>query len=173
MNESTIAQNIITGIIAGVSAGVILAILVEAKRIFDFRMKRRRHIRQAVEMFRERILSAKAVPINDVPDGFPGELRGKELPLDMVRGACFGDMYREIVETLEGRSDTLTFDEKKEVRDAFGAYNLLLPGSDPFHPPVVPNEVGYHQIFDAFEAIKWLKVKSADRTSLGPKPPQS
>lgn len=172
MNESVITQNVVTGIIAGVSAGVILAILVEAKRYVDFRIKRRRqirHIRQMVEGFREQILSAEAIPTNDVPDGFPAELRGKELPLDMVRGAYFGDMYRRIVETLEGRADTLTFDEKKEVRDAFGGYNLLLPGSDPFHPPVVPNDAGYHQIFDAFEAIKWLKVKSADRTALGPR----
>ena len=90
----------------------------------------------------------------------------------MVRGAYFGNLYRQIVETLEGRADTLTFDEKKEVRDAFGAYNLLLPGSDPFHQPVVSNDAGYHKIFDAFEAIKWLKIKRADRTALGPRPPE-
>ena len=126
-----------------------------------------------MEKFQELMLPAQAVTLTDiVRDDFPTELRGKELPLDMVRGAYFGGTYREIVETLEGRADTLTFDEKREVLGAFGPYNLLLPGSDPFHPPVVPNEAGYHKIFDAFEAIKWLKVKSTDRTSLGPRPPE-
>ena len=176
MNESAIAENVITGIVAGVSAGVILAILVEAKRCVDFKMKRCRqirYIRQIVEEFQELILSARAVRIADnVPNDFPTELRGKELPLDMVRGAYFGDTYRTIVETLEGRADTLTFDEKKEVRDVFGAYNLLLPGGDPFHPPSVPNAASYHKIFDAFEAIKWLKVKGTDCASLGPRPPE-
>ena len=151
MNASAIAENVITGIIAGVSAGVILAILVESKRYVDFKMKRRRqirYIRQIVEKFQELILSAQAVPPTGiVRDDFPAELRGKELPLNMVRGAYFGSTYREIVETLE-------------------------LGSDPFRPPGVPNEAGYHKIFDAFEAIKWLKVKSTDRTSLGPRPPE-
>ena len=157
MNASAIPENVITGIIAGVSAGVILAILVESKRYVDLKMKRCRqikYIRQIVEKCQELILSAA------------------DFSLDMVRGAHFGATYREIVETLEGRADTLTFDEKREVLGAFGPYNLLLPGSDPFHPPVVPNEAGYHKIFDAFEAIKWLKVKSTDRTSLGPRPPE-
>ena len=94
------------------------------------------------------------------------------LAVDMVRGAYFGGTYREIVDTLEGRADTLTFDEKREVRGAFGPYNLIYPGRDPFKPPQVPNEAGYHKIFDAFEAIKWLKVKRVDRTPLGPRPPE-
>ena len=176
MNEPAIAENVITGIVAGVSAGVILAILVESKRYVDFKMKRRRqirYIRQIVEKFQELILSAQAVTItNIVGDDSPAELRGQELPLDMVRGAYFGGTYREIVETLEGRADTLTFDEKRDVRGAFGAYNLILSGTDPFRPPGVPNEIAYHKIFDAFEAIKWLKLKSTDRTSLGPRPPE-
>ena len=119
MNEPAIAENVITGIIAGVSAGVILAILVESKRYVDFKMKRRRqirYIRQIVEKFQELILSAQAVPPTGiVRDDFPAELRGKELPLNMVRGAYFAGTYREIVETLEGRADTLTFDEKRDV----------------------------------------------------------
>ena len=97
-----------------------------------------------MEKFQELILSAQAVPPTGiVRDDFPAELRGKELPLNMVRGAYFAGTYREIVETLE-------------------------LGTDPFRPPGVPNEAGYHKILDAFEAIKWLKVKSTDRTSLGP-----
>ena len=157
MNVSAILETGITGIIAGVSAGVILAILVESKRCFDFKMKRRRqikYIRQIVEKCQELILSSA------------------DFSLDMVRGKHFGDTYREIVETLEGRADTLTFDEKRELRGAFGSYNLVLPESDPFHPPVVPNSAGYHKIFDAFEALKWLKVKSTDRKFLGPRPPE-
>ena len=176
MNASAIVANVITGIIAGVSAGVILAILLESKRYFDFKMKRHRqirYIRQTVEKFQEQILSAQAVTItNIVGDDLPAELPGTELPLHMVRGAYFTGTYREIVETLEGRSDTLTFDEKRDVRGAFGAYNLILPGTDPFRPPGVPNEIGYHKIFDAFEAIKWLKIRSTDLTSLGPRPPE-
>ena len=176
MNASVIAANIITGIIAGVSAGVILAILLESKRYFDFKMKRHRqirYIRQIVETFQEQILSAQSVTItNVVGSDLPTGLPGTELPLQMVRGAYFGGTYREISETLEGRADTLTFDEKKDVRDAFGPYNLILPGSDPFHPPQVPNEAGYHKIFDALEAIQWLKAKRTDRTSLGPRPPE-
>ena len=61
MNASTIVANVITGIIAGVSAGIILAILVEAKRCFDFKVKRRRqirYIRQIVEVCHREILSA-------------------------------------------------------------------------------------------------------------------
>ena len=176
MNASAITANVITGIIAGVSAGVILAILVESKRYVDLKMKRRRqirYIRQIMEKFQELILSAKAVtPTHSGRDNIPPELRGMEFPLDTVRGAYFGDTYREIVETLGGRADTLAFDEKREVQGAFAPYNLVLPGSDPFHPPLVPNGAGYHKIFDAFEAIKWLKVKSTDRTSLGPRPPE-
>ena len=171
MNESTITENVITGIIAGVSAGIIMAILVEAKRNFDFRMKRRsqiKYIRQIVEEHLELILSAQAVPPSrtdamgdDLSEGFP---------LDGVRGAYFGSWYRQITEALEGRADTLTFDEKKEVRYAFGAFGLVLPGSDPFNPPL-PNSAGYHQIFDRFEAIRWLRIKRFDRAALGRRPP--
>ena len=137
MNASAIPENVITGIIAGVSAGVILAILVESKRYVDFKMKRRRqirYIRQIVEKCQELILSAA------------------DFSLDMVRGAHFGDTYREIVETLEGRADTLTFDEKRELRGAFGSYNLVLPGRDLLYPPSGPNGAGYHKMFDAFDA---------------------
>ena len=173
MDTSVIGDNVITGIIAGVSAGVILAILVEAKRYVDFKMKRRgqiRYIRQIVEKSQELILSAQAIPPTDrAREDFPAELPRMEFPLDMVRGAYFGEMYREIVKTLEGRADTLTFDEKRDVRDAFRAYDLILPGSDPFRPPSVPNGAEYHNIFDAFEAIKWLQLKRTDRTSLGAK----
>ena len=171
MNESTITENVTTGIIAGVSAGIIIAILVEAKRSFDFRMKRRKqikYIRQIVEEHQELILSAQVIPVlgvdavsNDLPEGFS---------LD-VRGAYFTGWHREIMETLEGRADTLTFDEKKEVRYAFGAFTLILPGSDPFNP-LMPNAAGYHQVFDKFEAIRWLKIKRFDRTDLGPRPPR-
>ena len=83
MNVSAILETGITGIIAGVSAGVILAILVESKRCFDFKMKRRRqikYIRQIVEKCQELLLSAA------------------DFSLDMVRGEHFGDIYREIVE---------------------------------------------------------------------------
>ena len=172
MNESTITENVITGIIAGVSAGIIIAILVEAKRSFDFRMKRRKqikYIRQIVGEHQELILSAQVIPVlgvdavsNDLPEGFS---------LDSLRGAYFADWHRQIMETLEGRADTLTFDEKKEVRYAFGAFTLILPGSDPFNPPM-PNAAGYHQVFDKFEAIRWLKIKRFDRTALGPRPPR-
>ena len=128
MNASAITANVITGIIAGVSAGVILAILVESKRYVDLKMKRCRqirYIRQIVEKFQELILSAKAVtPTHSGRDNIPPELRGMEFPLDMVRGAYFGDTYREIVETLGGRADTLAFDEKREVQGAFAPYNL-------------------------------------------------
>ena len=175
MTTYGIPENVITGIIAGVSAGVILAILVEAKRYADFKKKKRaqiRYIKQIVEQFQEQVLSAQPVTITN-PAGNPNldQLQGQQVPLDVVRGAYFGGAYRDIVQTLEGRADTLTFDEKKEVRAAFGAYNLILPGSDPFRPPSNPNEAGYHQIFDAFEAIKWLKLKRTDRSPLGPRLP--
>ncbi|CAI8039929.1 hypothetical protein GBAR_LOCUS22267 [Geodia barretti] len=176
MNAPAIAANVITGVIAGVSAGVILAIIVEARRYVDFKMKRRgqiRYIRRIVEKSQELILSAQAIPPTDsARNDSPAELPRMEFPLDMVRGAYFVEMYREIAKTLEGRADTLTFDEKREVRGAFRAYDLILPGSDPFRPPSVPNGAEYHNIFDAFEAIKWLKVKSTDRTSLGSRPPE-
>ena len=171
MNESTITENVITGIIAGVSAGVIVAILVEAKRSFDFRMKRRKqikYIRQIVEEHLELILSAQALPdlgIDAVSNGLP-----EGFSLDSVRGAYFAGLHRQLMETLEGRADTLTFDEKKEVRHAFGAFTLILPGSDTFNPPM-PNVAGYHQVFDKFEAIRWLQIKRFDRTALGPRPP--
>ena len=175
MNTSGIPENVIIGIIAGVSVVAIVAIFVGAKRYAKFKLKRHRqirYIRQIVEKFQKQILSAQAVTItNIVGDHQPAQLLGQQLPLDMVRGAYFGGAYRDIVQALEGRADTLTFDEKKEVRDAFGAYNLLLPGSDPFFPTSNPNEAGYHKIFDAFEAIKWLKVKRTDRTPLGPRLP--
>ena len=173
MNESTITENVITGIIAGASAGIIVAILVEAKRSFDFRMKWRKqikYIRQIVEEHQELILSAQVIPAlgvdavsNDLPEGFS---------LESVRGAYFTGWHREIMETLEGRADTLIFDEKKEIRYAFGAFTLILPGSDPFNPPMMPNAAGYHQVFDKFEAIRWLKIKRFDRTALGPRPPR-
>ena len=171
MNESTITENVITGIIAGVSAGIILAILVEAKKNFDFRVKRRgqiKYIRQIAEGHQELILSAQAIPtvsFDDRSDSLP-----EGLSLDSVRAAYFGDWFRQTVEALEGRADTLTFDEKKEVRHTFGAFALVMPGSDPFNSPA-PNAAGYHQIFDRFEAIRWLKIKRFDRTALGPRPP--
>ena len=176
MHTYGIPENVITGIIAGVSAGVILAILVEAKRYADFKIKKRgqiKYIRQIVQQFQEQVLSAQPVTITN-PVGNPqlAQLQGQQVPLDVVRGAYFAGAFREIMQTLEGRADTLNFDEKKEVRAAFGAYNLILPGSDHFRPPSNPNEAGYHNIFDAFEAIKWLKVKGTDRTSLGLRPPE-
>ena len=171
MNESTITENVITGIIAGVSAGIILAVLVEAKRSFDFRVKRRgqiKYIRQIVEEHQELILSTPAIPVQDV-DAVSNDLL-ERFSLDNVRAAYFGNWFRQTMEALEGRADTLTFDEKKEVRQAFGAFALVMPGMDPFNSPV-PNAAGYHQIFDRFEAIRWLKSKRFDRTALGPRPP--
>ena len=72
MSETSLWENVLTGIIVGVSAGVILAILVEAKRHFDFKMRRRgqiRYIREIVEDFQGQTLSAKAVPVTgDIPN---------------------------------------------------------------------------------------------------------
>ena len=168
MDGSTIVNNIITGIIAGVSAGLILAAFSFAKQHIDHRMERRdqiKYIRQIVEDFQERVLSAEEVrthPTAPKIDNMPS--------VHEFRWVSLKHTYERVVNTLEGRADSLTFDEKKQLLDAFGWYIVLRPGGGLGDSGLLVGEAQYHQMFDELEAIEWLNIREIDRTRLGPRP---
>ena len=171
MDGSAIVGNIITGIVVGVSAGLILSAFAYAKQYIDNKMERRdqiRYIRQIVEDFQENILSAQQMA--SAPDA-PPPLANMPDAVHQLRWVRTEHAYERIVRTLEGRASTLTFDEKKQLLDAFGWYLQFRPGGLFGEEVRLLGEAQYHNIFDRLEAIKWLKLKIVDRTDLGPRPP--
>ena len=168
MDGFTLGNNIITGIIAGVSAGLILSAFSYVKQHFDHKMERRNqieYIRQIVEDFQEKVSSIQrklsepgTPPITNMRD-----------TIDNWRWIQFEITYDAVVKTLEGRASCLTYDEKKELLDAFYLYHVFRPGGAFGDQGVTPGEGQYHDIFDKLEAIEWLKVRGADRNPFGTK----
>ena len=170
VDRSTIIDNIITGIIAGVSAGLILSAFSYVNQYIDHKLERREqieYIRQIVEKFQEDILSVHQI-LSD--PGAPSVLTEDPNAIHQLRWEIIEYTNEEVVKALDGRANTLTFDEKKQVRDAFGLYNIFRPGGDLGDRNLLLVEAQYHDIFDKLESIEWLEVRGADRTPLGPKP---
>ena len=168
MDGSTILNNVFTGIIAGVSAGLILSAFSYVKQRIDYKSERRdqiAYIRQILVDFQAKILSAEQV-LSD-----PGAPTIDNMPdVHQLRWIHLEHTFAEVTRTLEGRAAHLSFDEKKQMLDAFSWYNLLRPGGRFGGRNSVLGEAQYHQLFDALEAIVWLRLKSIDRTPIGPRP---
>ena len=63
------------------------------------------------------------------------------------------ETYKGLDKTLEGRASTLTYDESKELLDAFDLYVPLLRYYVSRNPSEFPSEDHYHRIFDKLEAL--------------------
>ena len=167
MDNPAIVNNIITGIIAGVSAGLILAAFSYLKQCIDYRMVRRdqiKYIRQIVEYFRDEIVSIQ----QKLSESSSPPITNMRATVENLRWIRFDITYETVVKTLEGRASTLTYDEKKELLEAFGMHEIFRPGGVFGDEGVLPGDGQYHDVFDKLEAIEWLKVRRVDRTPLGP-----
>lgn len=170
IDKSAVGNNIVTGIVVGVMTGLILSGFSYGKQCIDHNVQRREQIEylgRLVEEFQKDILSAEQL-ISE--SGDPSLINMPDV-VRKLRWATLEYTYWEVVRTLEGRANTLTFDEKKQVLDAFSEYNLLRPSGPFADQGLLLDEAAYHQIFDELEAIKWLEIMSVDRTPIGPRPP--
>ena len=170
MDRCTIFINIFTGVIVGVSAGLILSGFFYVNKLIDDHGERRdqiAYLRQIVEEFQQDILCAEQL----VSESSDPSLINMPDAVRKLRWANLEFTHWEVVRTLEGRANTLTFDEKKQVLDAFNMYNLFRPGGTFGDQGFLIDEAGYHEIFDKLEAIEWLDIGSVDRTPIGTRPP--
>ena len=143
MNIATLLE----GITVGVSAGLVLGVLhwltgkVQAK---SERGEQIRHLARTIEQYREMIHNASDLDFADHP-------LSREVSRDQIRNAYLQWLHREIQQILVGRAGRLSFDEIRQIRQAFSMVQL--------YPNWVPNDQGYDQIFGRLESVGWLELE--------------
>ena len=148
---TTVLEGIIIGASAGLITGIILASLSGTKIVIQRWAERRsqiRHLATELERFRSLVYEARDLDLTGHP---VGQVYSKET----VRKAYLDDLHQQVKGILTGRADRLSFDEKKEIRDAFSIFDL--------HPQWIPNDSGCDKIFDDLEAIRWLHLSPRQR----------
>ena len=132
------------GVVIGVSAAAFLSAATAAiEYVGNHREKREqvRHLAQLLDDYRSRIYSA-----TDFEFGQTSATR------DQMRNVHYNGMRQLVESVLRERSSRLSYDEVKEVRDAFDGYDQLGPNS-------VFGEEMYDHIFERLDSIEWLGLQ--------------
>ena len=146
MIPTTVLEGIIIGTSAGLITGIILGALGGAKLVIPRWAERRiqiRHLADEIERFRSLVYEARDLD-------FTGHPIGQVFSKETVRTAYLNDLHRQVKDVLSGRAERLSFDEKKQIRDAFSIFDL--------HPEWIPNDSSCDKIFDDLEELKWLHL---------------
>ena len=151
MIPTTVLEGIIIGASAGLITGIILATLSGAKTVIQRLGERRsqiRHLATEIERHRSLVYEAGDLDLSRHPVG-------RVFTKEDVRKAYLDGLHQQVKVILTGRAERLSFDEKKEIRDAFSIFDL--------HPQWIPNDSGCDKIFDDLEAIRWLHISPRQR----------
>ena len=151
MIPTAVLEGIIIGTSAGLITGIILGTLSGTKLVIQRRAERRtqiRHLATELERFRSLVYEARDLDLS-------GHTLGQVFSKETVRTAYLNDLHQEVKGILAGRAERLSFDEKKEIRDAFSIFDL--------YPQWVPNDSSCDKIFDDIEEMRWLHLSPRQR----------
>ena len=146
MTTDTLLEGITIGASAGLISGLILGSLHWLKSVIQSRTERReqvRHLARTIEQSRDMIYSTSDLDLTDHPVD-------RMFPRDEVRKAQLQWLHQQIQQILLGRASRLSFDEIRQIKQAFNAVEL--------YPNWVPNDKGYEGIFNQLESVGWLRL---------------
>ena len=152
LNSSALVGNVVAGAVAGVIAGTILALssclLQEAQNRAE-RQDQIQTLAALISDYENQILS--------ITEGSRFQLGDKvaEFTRDELRKAKYEYLKGRVDSLLDGRASRLSYDEKQDIREAFGLSDL--------YPQAILSDGNYREMFAQLEALDWLGLKYRDR----------
>ena len=152
LDGSALIGSILGGAVAGVIAGAILTVSSWALQETKDSAERQDQIQTLASL-----ISDYEYQMMFISKGGRIQIGAKsvEVTRDEVRKAKYDDLKRQVESLLEGRATQLSYDEKRDIRLAFGLSDL--------YPEVRFNDFYSREMFAELEALEWLDLQYMDR----------
>ena len=145
---NALSGSILAGAVAGVIAGVILSISSWALQYVQDRAERQDQIQTLAAL-----ISDYEYQIMVITEGSQFQLGDQaiEVSRDELRKAKYEYLKRRIDSLLEGRTYHLSYDERQDIRTAFGLSDL--------YPQAIFGDEQYGKMFSQLAALEWLGLE--------------
>ena len=152
LDSSAFLGSILAGAVAGVVAGTILALASWMLQEAQDRAERQDQIQTLAAL-----ISDYEYQILTISEGgrFQTGDRVVEVTRDEWRKAKYDYLKRQVDSLLDGRASQLSYDEKQDVRRAFGLSDL--------YPQAILSDGNYREMFAQLEALEWLDLEHRER----------
>ena len=138
-------QEVFHGVVIGVTVTVIFGLY----DLMNKRLNRQKQIKYIRAVVKERIDKMTSAP--DTQKNLSGDF--PSISVDDVRRALYERMRKDIESAFEHRTSEITFDEKKEVKDALEVIDRVFSNQQ---TPVGMDL--YQYTFDELQKINWLNL---------------
>ena len=152
LDTSALLGNIVAGAVAGLIAGTILSVSSWMLQEAQDRGERQDQIRTLAAL-----ISDYEYQILAIGEGGRFQVGDEvvEFSRDELRQAKYDYLKRRVDSLLDGRSSQLSYDEKQDVRRAFGLSDL--------YPQAILSDGNYREMFAQLKALEWLELEYQER----------
>ena len=152
LGSNALLGSIVAGAVAGVIAGTILAVSSWTLQKAQDRAERQDQIRTLAAL-----ISDYEYQILIINEGSRFQLGDNvvEATRDELRKAKYDYLKKRVDSLLDGRGSQISYDEKQDVRRAFGLSDL--------YPRAILSDGNYREMFAQLETLEWLDLEYRDR----------